>query len=44
MNILDKIVANTRFKLEDKKLKESLDDLLLKIDMNNIGKNIFKRS
>ena len=44
MNILDKIVANTRFKLEDKKLKESLDDLLSKIDMNNLGKNIFKRS
>ena len=44
MNILDEIVANTRSKLEDKKLKESLDDLLSKIDMNNLGKNIFKRS
>ena len=44
MNILDKIVANTRSKLDDKKLKESLDDLLSKIDMNNLGKNIFKRS
>ena len=44
MNILDKIVANTRSKLEDKKLKESLDDLLSKIDMDNLGKNIFKKS
>ena len=44
MNILDEIVANTRSKLEDKKLKESLDDLLLKIDMDNLGKNIFKKS
>ena len=44
MNILDKIVANTRSKLEDKKLKESLDDLLSKIDMDNLGKSIFKKS
>ena len=44
MNILDEIVANTRSKLEDKKLKESLDDLLSKIDMDNLGKNIFKKS
>ena len=44
MNILDKIVANTRSKLEDKKLKESLDDLLSKIDMDNLGKKIFKKS
>ena len=43
MNILDEIVANTRSKLEDKKLKESLDDLLSKIDMDNLGKNIFKK-
>ena len=44
MNILDKIVANTRSKLEDKKLKESLHDLLSKIDMDNLGKSIFKKS
>ena len=44
MNILDEIVANTRSKLEDKKLKESLDDLLSKIDVDNLGKNIFKKS
>ena len=44
MNILDEIVANTRSKLEDKKLKESLNDLLSKIDMDNLGKNIFKKS
>ena len=44
MNILDEIVANTRSKLEDKKLKESLDDLLSKIDMDNLGKKIFKKS
>ena len=28
MNILDEIVANTRSKLEDKKRKEPIDDLL----------------
>ena len=44
MNILDEIVANTRSKLEDKKLKESLDDLLSKIDMDNLGKSNFKKS
>lgn len=44
MNILDEIVANTRSKLEDKKRKEPLDDLLSKIDMDNLGESIFKRS
>ena len=44
MNILDEIVANTRSKLEDKKLKESLDDLLSKIDMDNLGKSVFRRN
>ena len=44
MNILDKIVANTLSKLEDKKRKEPLDDLLSKIDMDNLGESIFKRS
>ena len=44
MNILDEIVANTRSKLEDKKQKEPLDDLLSKIDMDNLEESIFKRS
>mgnify|MGYP005730327363 FL=1 len=44
MNILDEIVANTRSKLEDKKRKEPIDDLLSKIDMDNLGESIFKRS
>ena len=44
MNILDEIVANTRSKLEDKKRKQPLDDLLSKIDMDNLGESIFKRS
>ena len=44
MNILDEIVANTRSKLEDKKLKEPLDSLLSKIDMDNLEKSNFKRS
>ena len=44
MNILDEIVANTRSKLEDKKLKEPLDNLLSKIDMYNLEKSTFKRS
>ena len=44
MNILDEIVANTRSKLEDKKREEPLDDLLSKIDMDNLGESIFKRS
>ena len=44
MNILDEIVANTRSKLEDKKLKEPLDNLLSKIDMDNLEKSNFKRS
>ena len=44
MNILDEIVANTLSKLEDKKRKEPLDDLLSKIDMDNLGESIFKRS
>ena len=44
MNILDEIVANTRSKLEDKKRKEPIDDLLSKIDVDNLGESIFKRS
>ena len=44
MNILDEIVANTRSKLEDKKRKEPIDDLLSKIDMDNLEESIFKRS
>ena len=44
MNILDEIVANTRSKLEDKKQKEPLDDLLSKIDIDNLEESIFKRS
>jgi len=44
MNILDEIVANTRSKLEDKKRKEPIGDLLSKIDMDNLGESIFKRS
>ena len=44
MNILDKIVANTLSQLEDKKRKAPHDDLLSKIDMDNLGESIFKRS
>ncbi len=44
MNILDKIVANTRSKLEDKKLKIPFDELSSKIDMNNLKKSIFKKT
>tara|TARA_B100000579_G_scaffold94566_1_gene74771 strand:+ start:1585 stop:2334 length:750 start_codon:yes stop_codon:yes gene_type:complete len=44
MNILDKIVANTRSKLADKKLKIPFDELSSKIDMNNLKKSIFKKT
>ena len=44
MNILDEIVANTRSKLEDKKLKISFDELSSKIDIHNLKKSVFKKS
>mgnify|MGYP001440288133 FL=1 len=44
MNILDEIVANTRSKLADKKLKIPFDELSSKIDMNNLKKSVFKKT
>ena len=44
MNILDEIVLKTKTKLEEKKLHSPFDQLLSKIDLQNIEQSNFKKS
>ena len=44
MNILDEIVAKTKFKLEEKKQRVSLEELSSKIDFENLKETNFKKS
>ena len=44
MNILDEIVLKTKTKLKEKKLHSPFDQLLSKIDLQNIEKSNFKKS
>ena len=44
MNILEEIVAKTKFKLEEKKQRVSLEELISKIDFENLKETNFKKS
>ena len=44
MNILDEIVLKTKTKLEEKKLHSPFEELLSKIDLQNIEQSNFKKS
>lgn len=44
MNILDQIVAKTKFKLKEKKLGLSIEELISKLDFQNFKESNFKES
>ncbi len=44
MNILDQIVAKTKFKLKEKKQGLSIEDLISKLDFQNFKESNFKKS
>jgi indole-3-glycerol phosphate synthase len=44
MNILDQIVAKTKFKLKEKKLGLSIEELISKLDSQNFKESNFKKS
>ena len=44
MNILDEIVLNTKTKLEEKKLRLPFNELLSKINLENIEQSNFKKT
>ena len=44
MNILEEIVAKTKSKLEEKKQRVSLEELISKIDFENLKETNFKKS
>ena len=44
MNILDEIVLNTKTKLEEKKLRLPFNELLSKINLENIEQSNFKKN
>ena len=44
MNILDQIVAKTKFKLKEKKQGLSIEELISKLDFQNLKESNFKKS
>ena len=44
MNILDQIVAKTKFKLKEKKQRLSIEELISKLDFQNLKESNFKKS
>ena len=44
MNILDQIVAKTKFKLKEKKQGLSIEELISKLDFQNFKESNFKKS
>ena len=44
MNILDQIVAKTKFKLKEKKQELSIEELISKLDFQNFKESNFKKS